>query len=513
VNRADDGRYDPTDPLAFIEDVTRDWNPLENTAKAIAVHCDVNRGVVLHPAQRVMADLMFRYGKRFVVADAGRRGGKTKGAAHIMTDRIYRVDLPQRLRGEGRFAHLGHYEVRQARGAAPKPSLQYWVVAPTTALLHEPMIQLQDALGLWANGGVILHQDRVKGVWWCIGNVRIDFKTGERPADLVSRSLAGLWLDEAARLKPAAWRDSLPSGLADLQGWALFTTTPIGRNWFWESVWCLCDPVEGDKLATLTGKPAVLHPFYGAVHWTTADNTTVPGLAAEVEQQKLVMPPSLWRRNFEASFDAFEGQCFPDLSRSVQTVPSDVTRDDYVRVYMGFDAGWRHNGVLAVWGERKDRQGFDEIDMVAKREFPIDTDSAFLSPTPAATCWSAVAVRLARRWKVNRFYISPEAGEADFHFQKRGLRPEAAYNERLSGLQWFQMGITAKKIRLKTSTAWRCFQGLRHPDSLLGTTEDELWLKEDDDPFDASRYALSEPIMRREGPWMLSDLARCILSV
>ncbi len=35
-------------------------------------------------------------------------------------------------------------------------------------------------------------------------------------------------------MKPEAWNQALQPALADRKGWALFISTPAGRNWFWE---------------------------------------------------------------------------------------------------------------------------------------------------------------------------------------------------------------------------------------------------------------------------------------
>jgi len=59
-------------------------------------------------------------------------------------------------------------------------------------------------------------------------------KSGDNPDSLRGEGLNGVILDECAMLKPEVWHEAVRPALADKGGWAIFISTPKGRNWFYE---------------------------------------------------------------------------------------------------------------------------------------------------------------------------------------------------------------------------------------------------------------------------------------
>ncbi len=64
------------------------------------------------------------------------------------------------------------------------------------------------------------------------GGGSITVKSADNEASLLGAGLDGLIIDEASRIKPEIWRETLRPMLADKHGWAMFLTTPNGKNWF-----------------------------------------------------------------------------------------------------------------------------------------------------------------------------------------------------------------------------------------------------------------------------------------
>jgi len=62
----------------------------------------------------------------------------------------------------------------------------------------------------------------------------ITAKSAKYPATLVGEGLSGVILAEAAKLKMSVWHKYLRPTLADFEGWSLFTSTPEGKNWFYD---------------------------------------------------------------------------------------------------------------------------------------------------------------------------------------------------------------------------------------------------------------------------------------
>lgn len=74
----------------------------------------------------------------------------------------------------------------------------------------------------------------------------IHAKSAKYPATLVGEGLSGVVMAEAAKLKPSVWIKYVRPTLADFRGWAFFSSTPEGRNWFYD-LWTLGqDPLRPD---------------------------------------------------------------------------------------------------------------------------------------------------------------------------------------------------------------------------------------------------------------------------
>ena len=58
-------------------------------------------------------------------------------------------------------------------------------------------------------------------------------KSEARPTSLVGEGLSGVIMAEAAKMKENTWLQYIMPSLADFNGFAYFTTTPEGKNWFY----------------------------------------------------------------------------------------------------------------------------------------------------------------------------------------------------------------------------------------------------------------------------------------
>ncbi len=432
-----------------------------------------------------------RVGWRYRVAVCGRRAGKTYGGAADFVAAIF-ADWINKHLGKRRFEAWGPApEWRPDRDRDARPFLYYWVVAPTHSLLEEPKTCLHTLLGGFVkDGGVIVHKDHSRGVWWLVGGIRIDFKSAERPELLVGRGIHGVWLDEASRLKPKVWLENLPPVLSDFRGWALFTSTPQGRNWLWE-LWCKGDPQEAEALAADRGCKTrdILSAHWASIRWGSVDNDRVPGLVEEVELAKGVMPEAMWLRNYAASFHAFLGQCFSNLLTRIHLRPDRVWAPHLAsKVLWGFDWGWTHKGSLSV--VVRDRFGkYHEVETISRSGILPHHDGGGES-------WTKHAQALKRKWRITApLQVSPERPEVQVYFERAGIRAQTAFGGNAEGLDWLRVATYGDEpdLDFATGSVYRSFEGLRHPDS---GPRLELWVKEADDEFDSVRYALSDPISR-----------------
>lgn len=216
-----------------------------------------------------------RSSKRFKVAAAGNRGGKTLSGAAEFVANIYR-DLK---------AGKGKASVRV--GSTRVPRLAYWIITPTHEMGEFPYRELVRFLPRELIEKVNASTREI----WLRGDIQIDFKSTERPERLVAASLNGLWMDEACRCKAEAWRGGLRARLADQQGWALFTTSPLGgkNNWVYQ------------ELVAREG----IDEHIGSFHWRTDENPHIP--STEIEHARANTAPQWFKRDWEASWDAFGG--------------------------------------------------------------------------------------------------------------------------------------------------------------------------------------------------------------
>lgn len=71
-------------------------------------------------------------------------------------------------------------------------------------------------------------------------------KSAGHPDSLVGEALSGVILAEAAKIKPIVWQQMIRPTLGDFNGWSLHTSTPEGKNWFYDLFNYARDPEHSD---------------------------------------------------------------------------------------------------------------------------------------------------------------------------------------------------------------------------------------------------------------------------
>ena len=140
---------------------------------------------------------------RFKVLDVGRRSGKT---------------------------HYGVYKC--TKEALNNPNSMYWWVAPIYSIsdIGWRLFKRRIIIPLQNAGLSIKIREDPRYVEFTNGS-SIWIKSADNPDSLRGEGLSGIVLDEAAQLKEEVWAAALGPSLADKQGWAVFITTPKGKNW------------------------------------------------------------------------------------------------------------------------------------------------------------------------------------------------------------------------------------------------------------------------------------------
>lgn len=266
---------------------------------------------VFHAADR--AGLLRRY--RHLVA--GRRGGKTLSAAWEV---LFYALFPEEFH-------------RDAHGKESSRSLWIWCLAKDYQAGRPSLrtfIDVLNAAGLVKDVDYRYNKAQATFEFTDSGTL-VEFKTATDPQSLRGAGLDILWIDEAAFIpNEDAW-NVVRSALGDKMGLIITTTTPWGKNWFYEYFF---------------SGPALEDPAQFRVEYTSIDNPYYP--QEEWEYNREHMHPVIFAQEHLAAFDAMAGVALngdwlhyyvfgnPDTRTDDITVPREG--DEYkLKLYMGID--------------------------------------------------------------------------------------------------------------------------------------------------------------------------------
>lgn len=207
---------------------------------------------------------------------AGRRGGKTLSAAWEVL--FYAL-------------HPSEFH-RDVHGKESDRALWIWILAkdyPTGFASLTTLLDAMDQAGL-TKGRDFQYNKTERRIEFTTSGTIIQFKTADDPQSLRGAGLDILWIDEAAFIDSSeAYLVATPA-LADKEGIVITTTTPHGKNWFYEEFFA------GESLTDET---------QFRVEYTSIDNPYFPRSRWEYYRRRY--HPIMFRQEFMASFDAFTG--------------------------------------------------------------------------------------------------------------------------------------------------------------------------------------------------------------
>jgi hypothetical protein len=114
---------------------------------------------------------------------------------------------------------------------------------------------------------------------------RVWFLSADNPDSIRGFGFQGLVIDEAAAIPQDVWNYVLRPTISQTMGWAVFVSTPKGRNWFYDLHTRGLDPSETDY-ASFTF-PSNASPYFPEKEW---------------EEAKRTMPEDVFRQEFMAEF-------------------------------------------------------------------------------------------------------------------------------------------------------------------------------------------------------------------
>lgn len=108
----------------------------------------------------------------------------------------------------------------------------YWIIAPTYRQVKSIIwTRLKQVL---KNDTYWKFNEQELSAYHTLINTSIELRGTDNPEMLKGVGLNGVVIDEAALIKQNAWTEVIRPMLADKLGWALFITTPKGRNWVYD---------------------------------------------------------------------------------------------------------------------------------------------------------------------------------------------------------------------------------------------------------------------------------------
>jgi|WetSurMetagenome_2_1015567.scaffolds.fasta_scaffold00223_20 phage FluMu gp28-like protein len=160
-------------------------------------------------------------------------------------------------------------------------------------------------------------------------------KSGDSPDALRGEGLDGVVLDEAAMLKREVWEQAIRPALADKEGWAVFISTPKGRNYLFN----LYLKGKNDQ----TGR-------YKSFKYTSYDNPFVK--KEELDEMILGLPELEYRQEIMADFIEGSGTVFKHYGDVIADCLEEPIQGEYY--YIGVDLGRHEDFTVITVGKLSD---------------------------------------------------------------------------------------------------------------------------------------------------------------
>ena len=378
--------------------------------------------------------------ERFVVLVAGVQSGKTTGAAVTFWRRIMEWVKAHEAGRRGFF----------------------WMLAPNS-IVGEVMCERFEELAPphWITSRTGQKGDRT---WVLRDGSRVQFRSAEHADKLVARTLDGAWLDEFTLMKQEVWLTSVRQRLAATGGWVIFSGTPRGRNWAWEHIWRRT--VEGDDS---------YDPTWRGFTWHSVENPAVSKV--EVEAARSQLPPAYFRREWEASWEAFHGQVYEGWGDHLLVDAMRPPLPTGTVTVIGVDWGFATFGALVV--ARRYPGGVWEIieEVMESGKLPA--------------WWTARIIKAWQDHKAHRIWCDPEDPGRIATLVDEGLPAVSANNDVHRGIREVAALVTQGAFRVSKRCQLLAGQmASYHWKRDKGGQATETPVKENDHLVDAARYAV-----------------------
>lgn len=311
----------------------------------------------------------------------------------------------------------------------------------------------------------------VRGVHGLSQIICASYEQGEEKIEGIS--LYRSYLDEVFQA-PKSFFDEVLVRLADREGRLVMSGTPKPCAWI------------QDEIIDKAGIDSDI--FFHT--WKTIDNPYFP--AESLDRLRKILPPKVFRRNFEASLESFDGQIYESFDRDIHTADFTIDINKYQVIWGSHDWGFSHNGSMYIYGLRDD----DEVDVLH------EVSESGIPAIPMASgqeSWAGIMQEYQEQYeeKFDFFYAGPDRPENIASIRQGGVRIKGADNAVNEGIQFVSalMHVDDRgrsKLRIHKSNCPKLCKKLpmlRWKERADGSLSEEQ-LKRDDDEADSLRYGL-----------------------
>lgn len=239
-------------------------------------------------------------------------------------------------------------------------------------------------------------------------------KSAQHPESLVGEALSGVIMAEAAKIKPIVWQQMIRPTLGDFGGWSLHTSTPEGKNSFYELYNYALDPEHKDwrgfrmpawrnnyvyKTPTIDADVKTMlrikeESFGVSAFQIARDNNLTIDSEVLATADELTIP--LFNQEYAAEFTDFVGKVFKEFDEETHVSRLEFQTAPGWQTVAGVDYGFTNPNVwlliqISPWGainvlaeHYQENQTADEFADEIIRRGLCPSDLTYFYPDPAS---------------------------------------------------------------------------------------------------------------------------------
>ena len=324
---------------------------------------------------------------RFRVVCAGRRTGKSTLGGHELSIEAFKART--------RMSELSPHGRRA----------EFWIVGPEYSdaekefrVLYNDLSKMGMPFDKPGTYNSPLDGNMHISLWG--GRFQVHAKSAKYPDTLVGEALEGVILAEAAKLKPKIWTKHIRPMLADYRGWGLMTSTPEGKNWFYDMYQRGQSSTPEDANWWSVRMPS----------WTNNILFPLGREDPEIRDMGKDMSDEKFQQEIGAEFTEFVGRVFKDYDD--EDVPGNFSYNPAWPLYIATDYGFTNPNVFLfiqvdVWDNvvvlaeyyKNNETTAEAMDSIERDPFLNDLrkKAVALYPDPEDP---AASNEIANRWRV-----------------------------------------------------------------------------------------------------------------